>query len=134
MKLSGVPGDDLAGRAHFVGVAAKAMRWVLIDHARAKASTKRAGDDSRVVLDEAVAAYSSRVPDLLALNDELEKLARFDEQLARIVELRFFAGLSIAETAEIMGVGHATIERGWGTARAYLAARLGGGDGGEEPE
>ena len=124
MKLHGPAGEGMSGRSHFLAVAAKAMRSVLIDHARAKGSTKRASDDRRVVLDEALAVYSSRVPDLLALDDELRELAKLDEQLARIVELRFFGGLSIAETADALGIGHATVERGWSSARAFLAARL----------
>lgn len=123
-------------RGHFLAVAAKAMRSVLVDHARAKAAAKRPSSGARVLLDEALAVYSTRVPDVLELHDELERLAELDERSARIVELRFFGGLSIAETADVLGLGHATVERGWQSARAWLASRLGpddsdspGGDG-----
>ncbi|MEO0651988.1 MAG: ECF-type sigma factor, partial [Planctomycetota bacterium] len=107
---------------------AKAMRSVLVDHARARQARKRDGG-ARVLLDEALAVYSSRVPDVLELHDELERLAELDGRMARIVELRFFAGLSIEETADSLGIGHATVERSWQTARAWLRTRLEGGDG-----
>lgn len=124
LKLCGPAGQGLESSAHFLGVAAKAMRSVLVDHARAKASGKRVEEAQRVVLDEALAIYDQRVPDLLALHDELEELGALDPQLAQIVELRFFAGLTIDETARVLGVGHATVERGWASARAFLASRL----------
>ena len=101
------------------------MRSVLIDHARARAAAKRPDQEKRVVLDEVLQVYTTQVPDLLALNEALEELGQLDEQLARIVELRFFAGLSIPEAAAALDVGHATVERGWSSARAFLAARLG---------
>lgn len=121
-------GSTPDNRAHFLAVAAKAMRSVLVDHARARNARKRDGG-ARVLLDEALAVYSSRVPDVLELHDELERLGELDERMARIVELRFFAGLSIEETAATLGIGHATVERTWQTARAWLRTRLEGGDG-----
>ncbi|QDU65383.1 ECF-type sigma factor [Engelhardtia mirabilis] len=118
-------GSDPGDRGHFLAIAAKAMRSVLVDHARAKSAAKRPDSRQRVLLDEALAVYADRVPDVLELNDELDRLAELDARLARIVELRFFGGLSIAETADVMQLGHATVERGWQSARAWLASRLG---------
>ncbi|MEM7307275.1 MAG: ECF-type sigma factor [Planctomycetota bacterium] len=125
LKLAGPGSDGLSGREHFFGVAAKAMRSVVVDHARARNAAKRPAEARRVVLDEMLAVYSTRVPDLLALNEALEELGALDAQLARIVELRFFAGLSIPEAASVLGIGRATVERGWASARAFLGARLG---------
>lgn len=130
LKLHGKDGAarNANDRAHFVAVAAKAMRSVLVDHARGKQALKRGGGNARVILDEALAVYTSRVPDVIELHEELEKLQALDERLARVVELRFFGGLSISETASVLGVGHATVERDWQAARAYLAGRLGATD------
>lgn len=116
------------GRKHFLGVAAKAMRSVLVDHARARATEKRGGGQERVVLDEAVALFETRAIDLVVLDEALEGLAAFDPELARLVELRFFAGLSIAETAQVTGVSTATVERSWRTARAFLRTALDDGE------
>ena len=116
-------GSTPENRAHFLAVAAKAMRSVLVDHARAKRARKRDGGE-RILLDEALVVYSSRVPDVLELHDELERLTALDARMARVVELRFFGGLSIDETARVLGVGHATVERAWQTARAWLRSRL----------
>ena len=115
-----------SGRAHFLALAARAMRSVLVDHARARSAIKRGGGVRPAPLDEALAVFSKRVPDLLDLNEKLEELSELDERLARVVELRFFGGLSIDETAGVLGVGSATVERDWTAARAYLAARLDG--------
>jgi len=125
LKLSGGAGSDWESREHFLGVAAKAMRSVLVDHARARRAAKRGGGARRLELDEALRSFESRSVDLLALDDALERLAGFDAELARIVELRFFAGLTIAETARLTGVSSATVERGWRTARSWLRAELG---------
>lgn len=129
LKLRG-PADDFRDRSHFLAVAAKAMRSVLIDHLRARGALKRGGGRSsedverRLLLEEAIEVYSSRVPDMLELHDELERLAELDERLAQLVELRFFGGLTVDEVAEVQGVGRATVERDWRAARAFLAARL----------
>jgi len=127
LDRAGVPDGD---RGRFLAVAARAMRSVLVDHARARAAEKRPGSRPRLVLDEALAVYAERVPDVLELHDELERLAELDPRGARIVELRFFGGLTIEETAEALELGHATVERGWQSARAFLAARLVDGAGG----
>jgi RNA polymerase sigma factor (TIGR02999 family) len=121
LDRAGTPSND---RGHFLAVAARAMRSVLVDHARAKASSRRQGSEVRILLDEALAVYEQRVPDLLELHEELERLAVLDPRLAKVVELRFFGGLSIAEVAEVLELGHATVERDWQAARAYLASRL----------
>jgi len=109
---------------HFVRIAARAMRGVLVDHVRARTSQKRGGDRKRVPLDEAVAFLEERVGDLLGMNEALERLLQVDEKLARIVELRFFGGLTIEQTADVLGTSTPTVERGWRTARAFLGREL----------
>jgi RNA polymerase sigma factor (TIGR02999 family) len=121
MKLRG-PGSEARDRAHFMAVAAKAMRSVLVDAARARGTLKRGGN--RMLLEEALNLHAERVPDVAELHSELERLAELDERLARIVEMRFFGGLTIEEVAEVLELGHATVERDWRAARAWLAARL----------
>lgn len=112
-----------ASRAHFLGVAARAMRSVLVDHARARRTLKR-GAYARVPLDDALDLYAARVPDLLELEDLLARLEALDSALARIVELRFFAGLTIEDTALALATSTATVERGWRAARAWLRVAL----------
>jgi RNA polymerase sigma factor (TIGR02999 family) len=110
-------------RAHFFGAAAQIIRRLLVDHARARGRLKRGGNLVSVTLnEELIAAPASR--DVLALDDALSRLAKLDAQQARVVELRFFAGLSIEETAEAMRVSAATIKRDWATARAWLYREL----------
>ena len=111
-------------RAHFVGVAARLMRQVLVDHARARAAVKRAGAAERIPLDETVLVGPERDVDLLALDEALERLAALDPDLTRVVELRYFGGLTTRETAEAMGVSTATVEREWATARSWLKREL----------
>jgi RNA polymerase sigma factor (TIGR02999 family) len=107
-------------RAQFFGIAAEMMRRILINHAVAKHAAKRGGDAVRVSL--AVAEDASVQPgiDLIALDEAMKRLAVFDERKSRIVELKFFGGLSIEEVAEVMSISHATVEREWGLARAWL--------------
>ncbi|HLU39889.1 MAG TPA: ECF-type sigma factor [Planctomycetota bacterium] len=123
LKIAG-GAQDYGSRAHFLGVAAKAMRSVLVDHARAGRADKRGGGRERVPLDDAVALFETRVPDLVELDDLLDRLAAIEPELARIVELRFFAGLSIGEAARALGISTATVERGWRTARAWLRVAI----------
>ncbi len=118
----GTDGSASTDRSHFLAVAAKAMRSVLIDHARAKATLKRG--EARVLLDEALEAFGEHVPDMLELDEELERLAELDPKLAELVELRFFGGLTVEEVAEIQGTNRSAVERSWRTARAWLAGRL----------
>jgi RNA polymerase sigma factor (TIGR02999 family) len=112
-------------RAQFFGVAAQLMRRILVDHARAHQADKRGGSDQqRLSITSAERLVQQPEVDLLALHEALEELATLDPQQERIVELRFFGGLSIEETAEVLGVGHATIERDWKMARAWLRRKL----------
>src|SRR5260370_39009786 len=100
-------------RAHFFGIAAQAMRRILIDHARAHAREKRGGSARRLSLDEAAIMPEERAADLVALDEALQSLAKFDERKARVVELRFFGGLSVDETAEVLDLHRATVMRDW---------------------
>lgn len=111
-------------RAQFFGVAAKLMRRILVDHARAHYSVKRGGDRFAVSLRDIAAFGAEPDADLLALHDVLNRLERIDTDQARIVELRFFGGLTIDETAEVMKISHATVEREWRTAKAFLKREL----------
>ena len=111
-------------RAHFFGAAAQAMRRILVDHARQHAASKRGGGEQRVTLDESVALAEQRDVNLLLLDDALNRLEAMDAQKSRMVELRFFGGLSLEETAEVMGVSEATVTRQWRTTRAWLHREL----------
>lgn len=121
-------GEPWQNRAHFLGVAARAMRRVLIDHARRRGAEKRGGERARLPLDEALELFEEHGPDLLTLDEALQRLAATDAELARIVELRFFAGASNGEIAEALGVSTRTVERGWKVAQAWLRAELGDGE------
>ncbi len=112
-------------RAHFFGVCATAMRYILVDHARARLSGRRGGGAPRVSLDEALDAPVERDLDLLALDEALSFLATLDPRQSRIVELRSFAGLRMRDIAEVIGVSEATVHRDWAMARAWLHDRLG---------
>jgi RNA polymerase sigma factor (TIGR02999 family) len=107
-------------RAHFFGVAAQMMRRILVDHARSHHYAKRGGGALTLELTEAVVPPERREIDLLALDDALQSLAKLDERQSRMVELRFFAGLSIEETSEVLGVSAPTVKREWASARAWL--------------
>jgi len=107
-------------RTHFFAIAAQLMRRVLVDHARSRGYQKRGGDPRKVTLGEAMFMARDRSAELVALDDALKELARFDDRKARVVELRFFGGLSVEETAEVLGVSVNTVKRDWTTARAWL--------------
>ena len=107
-------------RAHFFGIAAHMMRHILVDYARSRQASKRGSGVSLLSLDEAVAGSGPRDLNLLVLDQALESLARIDPQQSRIVELRFFAGLSIDETAEVLKISPATVKREWAMAKAWL--------------
>jgi RNA polymerase sigma factor (TIGR02999 family) len=114
-------------RAQFFGVAAQAMRRILVDHARRHQAAKRGGSAIQVPYEEdAMAAVASDV-DLVSLDDALTRLAALDAQQARVVELRYFTGLGIEETAEALGISPATVKREWAMARAWLKRELGQG-------
>ncbi len=107
-------------RAHFFGIVARLMRRILVDHARRQRAEKRGGGATVLVINEDVVAGPERDFDLVALDDALEKLQSFDARAAHLVELRFFGGLTIEETSEVMELSPATIKREWSTARAWL--------------
>jgi len=113
-------------RAHFFGVAASLMRRILVDHARARLAGKRGGGFERVTLhgDEAATAESPPGIDVLALHDSLSRMAAFNPRQERIVELRYFGGLTIEEAAEVLGISEATLVREWTIAKAWLRANL----------
>ena len=111
-------------RAHFFALAAHAMRGILVDHARARKAEKRGGGMTKLALEEAVSFPRRSEVDLLALDESLRELAEFDPAQSRIVELRFFGGLTIDETAEVMGISPATIKREWKMAKAWLHQRI----------
>ena len=117
-------------RAHFLCVAAKAMRSVLIDHARAKRAAKRGGQREREPLHDALAWFEERKIDLLALDEALEKLERIDPEKRKLVELRFFAGLTVERVSDVLGTSRGTVEREWALTRAWLHRELSGGAGG----
>ena len=114
-------------RAHFFGIAAQAMRRILVDHARSRHRNKRGGDAETLPLEAAeFAASGEGSVDLIALDEALTRLARLDERQSRIVELRFFSGMSVEETAEALGVSPATVKNEWRTAKAWLFQELNG--------
>jgi RNA polymerase sigma factor (TIGR02999 family) len=123
LRLVGPRHDAWTGRRHFLGVAAKAMRHVLIDAARRRRADKRGGDVRAITLAEGPATPAADV-DLLDLDDAMEELARLNPRHARIAELRYFAGLSVPEAAEILGVSGTIVKDEWAMARAWLRARL----------
>ncbi len=111
-------------RAHFFAIAAHLMRSILVDHARSHAYAKRGGGARKISLDEALAVSQQRAADVVALDDALKRLAEIDPQQSRIVELKFFGGLTIEETAEVLALSPATIKREWSTAKAWLYHEL----------
>ena len=113
------------GRVHFLRVAARAMRNVLVDHARARRAAKRGGGGVRVTLDEGVALDDAHVDGVLAVDETLQRLTAIDPQLGQIVEMRYFGGYTDQETAEALGVSLRTVERGWRLARAWLTREMG---------
>jgi len=116
---------DWKNRAHFFAIAAQSMRRVLVDHARGRLAEKRGGGVEKVTLsDAAVGANDDDAVDVLALHDALERLAALDPDQARVVELRYFGGMNIDETAEALGISAATVKREWAVARAWLKREL----------
>src|SRR6202163_2755167 len=111
-------------RAHFFGVAAQLMRHILVDHARNRLAAKRGGGVPRLALDPEIALPRQREVDLVALDDALSKLETLDPQQSRLIELRFFGGLSIEETAVVLGISPASVKREWATARAWLQREM----------
>jgi RNA polymerase sigma factor (TIGR02999 family) len=113
-------------RSHLLGIAGQLMRWILVDYERSRRTAKRGAGAERVTLDGAVWSDAAAVPklDLIALDAALNKLAKLDEQQSQIIELRYFAGLSLEETAEFLGISPATVKRSWSSARAWLLREM----------
>jgi RNA polymerase sigma factor (TIGR02999 family) len=126
MRLAQDSQLSFQNRAHLLGIAARAMREILIEHARARGAQKRGGHDARVTLDEGMLADAAQQVDMLALHDALEKLAAIDAEQAQIVELRFFGGLTIEEAGEVLRISPATVKRDWAVARAWLYREMSG--------
>jgi RNA polymerase sigma-70 factor (ECF subfamily) len=124
MRLAATPDPRWENRAHFFAVAARVMRHVLVDHARGRDAGKRAGAKTHVALDEALDVAERRDVDVVALHEAVDRLAAVDPDLAAIVEMRYFGGLTVPEIAEVTGVSRATVEREWVTARAWLRTEL----------
>jgi RNA polymerase sigma-70 factor, ECF subfamily len=115
---------DWQNRAHFLGIAAQLMRRILIDHARGHLREKRGGLTEVLPLDEALVFSPQHSAELVKLNDALERLSKLDLRQSRIVELRFFGGLSVEETAEFLGISQKTVKRDWSVAKAWLHGEL----------
>ncbi len=126
MRLAQGGRREWQDRTHFFAVAARTLREVLVDHARRKACAKRGGGCSRVSLDAANGWTSDRTVDILALDEALTRLARCHERASRVVELRYFSGLTVDETAELLGVSASTVKLDWRFARACLRRELDG--------
>lgn len=124
IRLVGQNSVTWQNRAHFFGVAAGIMRRILVDHARRKQADKRGGGAETIVLDENIDWSDERDVNIVALDDALQVLAAVDPQQSKVIELRFFAGLSVEETAEVLGVSPTTVKREWRMARAWLLREL----------
>jgi len=124
LRLVNHPDRSWQSRAHFISVAAQVMRRILIDYARGRRAAKRGHEPHKVSLEEPLLFSEEQSEDLLALNAALERLAQFDERVSRIVELRFFGGLTVEEAAEVLGVSPKTVKRDWSVARAWLHREL----------
>jgi len=120
MRLVGQNPPEWQSRAHFYGVAARLMRQILVDHARKHRAGKRGGDSLKLTLSEGLLGVKGKGLDILALDEALNELAKLSVQQSQIVELRFFSGLSIEDTSEVLGVSPATVKRSWTAARAWL--------------
>jgi RNA polymerase sigma factor (TIGR02999 family) len=126
LKLIDITNVDWQHRAHFFAVSAQIMRHILLDQARRRITAKRGGDAERVNLDELPDISGGRAKELIALDDALIALSAIDPRKAKVVELRFFGGLSVEETAEVLGVSPETVMRDWKFARSWLQAEISG--------
>jgi RNA polymerase sigma factor (TIGR02999 family) len=124
LRLTGAGRPTLQDRTHFFSLAARLMRQILVDHARRKRARKRGGGETVIALAEGVPAPDIPLVDILALDGALEELTVLEPRLCRVVELKFFAGLNIDETAQALKVSAATVERDWTVAKAFLFQRL----------
>jgi RNA polymerase sigma factor (TIGR02999 family) len=126
LRLAGQSRIPWENRAHFFGIAARLMRQILVDEARRRSSAKRGGGTIQVPLDEAATAMEQQSVNVMALDDALRRLEKIDERKSRIVELRFFGGLSIEETAQVLKVSPGTVMRDWTFTRAWLRKEMSG--------
>lgn len=126
LRLIDVKDVEWQNRAHFFAIAANLMRRILVDHARRRDAEKRGGSQIRLTLDETLALAEEPEVDLLAIDEALDRLAVIDQQQARVVELRFFSGLTVDETATALGISPKTVKRDWSVARAWLRREIGG--------
>ena len=124
LRLAGSEVPDWQNRSHFFAVSAQVMRHILIDHARRRRSLKHGGDAQQVSLSEADLMAEERAADLIALDEALEELATLDPRKVQVVELRYFGGLSLEETAEALAISLMTVRRDWRAAKAWLYKRL----------
>lgn len=120
LKLVDQQNVEWQNRAHFFAVAAQVMRHILVDHARTRNYAKRGGGATKLPLDEATALTAQRAAELIALDDALKDLSALDPRRSQIIELRFFGGLSMEETAEVMNISPSTVQREWRAAKAWL--------------
>lgn len=127
LRMGGQLGPDCRDRTHFFAMAASIMRHILVDHARRRQSRKRGAGAARVDLDDAVAFTTARPEEVIAIDEALERLAKLDARQARIVEMRFFSGLSVEETAQALELSTKTVKRDWAMARAWLHRELNSG-------
>jgi RNA polymerase sigma-70 factor (ECF subfamily) len=119
--------SPMDSRGHFLAVAATQMRRILLDYARKHKAARRGGGGQQVLLEDTMAIVAQRPVDMIALDTALRKLAALDPKQSQLVELRYFGGLSVEETAEVMGVSPATVKRNWSSARAFLHREMTGG-------
>ena len=126
VRLVGANPSAWQDRAHFLAVSARVMRHILVDHARARHYQKRGGNAPRVTFDEALVVASEPSVDFVALDDALAALAKFDERKSRVIEMRFFGGLSVEETAAVLKVSPATVMGDWRLAKAWLKREMRG--------
>lgn len=126
LRLAGESSLRVKNRAHFLGIAAQLMRWILVDYERNRRAIKRGAGATRLTLDPSVCEARSEGEnvDLLTLNEALDRLRRLDSQQSRIVELRYFGGLTIEDTSEFLGISPATVKRSWSSARAWLLREI----------
>jgi len=124
LRLTRIEQIDWQSRSHFFAVSATLMRRILVDHARANKARKRGDGIGTISLNDAIFAAPDREPEILALDEALDRLARLDERQSKIVELRFFAGMSEEETGHVLGISARTVKRDWRTAKAWLFAEL----------
>jgi RNA polymerase sigma-70 factor (ECF subfamily) len=126
LRLVDAKDVDWRDRAHFFSLSARVMRRVLVDHARTRSAQKRQGQEARVSFDEALVVSDEPSLDFVALDDALEALAKFDDRKSRVIEMRFFAGLSVEETASVLHVSADTVMRDWRLAKAWLQREMRG--------